>query len=152
MDPCSGQAFTADIFIDKVDGNYYGAHMKRVLNIFRLTLVLAIAMAPLGGAYAGTGAGMVKQDNAGTHCAKMQMDNMAMAADGSCPHHKQADGSQPDITSCEKNCSDCKAANHVAGLAHCPMHTGNPGTDTALSSAAVPHNCPHHDTSQPPRH
>ncbi|MDH5632300.1 MAG: hypothetical protein OEZ10_04815 [Gammaproteobacteria bacterium] len=133
--------------IDKIYGNYYGACMKRFLNILRFTLMLAIAVAPLGGAYAGT----MKQEAVDTHCAKMQSDKITMADGSDCPHHKQADGSQPGKDGCEKNCSDCKAAHHVAGLTHCPMHTERSASGNAQSSTAVPHSCPHHDTSQPPR-
>ncbi len=118
--------------------------MKRFHHILRITLILAVAMAPLGGAYAGIAA----KAGAGSHCAKMDA-KMKMDHGNFCKHHDNADDSG---LNCENNCNDCKVAHHVASLANCPMHDGKMDSHHSNGAGKEPHSCPYHNTGQPPKH
>lgn len=119
--------------------------MKRLQNILRVTLMLALAMAPLGGVYADIG----NQADMKSQCPHMNME------DGKpCPHHNAGDNSQNSgmDKKCDKDCNDCKATNHVASLSNCPLHTGRLGATTSDTHGSTQHACPHQNTTHPPKH
>ena len=128
--------------------------MKYLLKILRATLILALAIAPLGGVYAGT----ENSTDSKTHCSKMGHANMnhkeTASNDGAyCPHHDKADNQHGDTgMKCDKDCGDCKATHHVASLSHCPMHSDKIKSQNNASAGSTPHTCPHHENLQPPKH
>lgn len=126
--------------------------MKRLQHILHMTLILAVAVAPLGSAYAG----MENTTGSKTHCqkmgAKMDHNDMSMSGGAFCPHHDNTGDQNSDSgMKCEKDCNDCNAVHHVASLSHCPMHNGNMEADSSHAANSSPHACPHHKTLQPPK-
>ena len=122
----------------------YCINMKRLQNILRVTLMLAVTMAPLGGVYAD----IKSQSDMKSHCANMKMEDSE-----SCPHHTGDNNQNSGMDmKCDKDCNDCKAASHVAGLAPCSMHSLHQNSSGNETSSSSPHACPHLNTAQPPKH